>query len=60
MQNPDGGFPAFDKNKMGDSVLLQIPFYIAGITNSAEIFDPSSVDVTSHIIEGFGALGYTY
>jgi hypothetical protein len=45
---------------MGDSVLLQIPFYIAGITNSAEIFDPSSVDVTSHIIEGFGALGYTY
>lgn len=32
---------------------------IAGISNSAEIFDPSSPDVTTHILEGFGALGVT-
>lgn len=60
MQNGDGGFPAFDKEKTGDSWLLRLPFWLAGITNSAEIFDPSSVDVTAHILEGLGALGYTY
>lgn len=28
-----------------------------GISNSAEIFDPSSPDVTTHIMEGFAAIG---
>jgi len=59
MQNPDGGFPAFDKNKMENNYVMKMAMDIAGISNSAEIFDPSSPDVTTHILEGFGALGVT-
>jgi squalene-hopene/tetraprenyl-beta-curcumene cyclase len=60
MQNPDGGFPAFDKNKMENNHLMKMAMDIAGISNSAEIFDPSSPDVTTHILEGFGAIGVNY
>jgi squalene cyclase len=30
---------------------------LVGISNSAEIFDPSSPDVTTHIMEGYAANG---
>jgi len=59
MQNPDGGFPAFDKNKMENNYVMKMAMDIAGISNSAEIFDPSSPDVTTHILEGFAALNVT-
>lgn len=32
-------------------------FKIARITCSAEIFDPSCVDITGHMFESFGLLG---
>lgn len=57
MQNPDGGFPAFDTNKMEDHKLFKFAMDFIGISNSAEIFDPSSPDVTTHILEGFAATG---
>ena len=57
MQNPDGGFPAFDTNKMENHAFYKLAMDFAGISNSAEIFDPSSPDVTTHIMEGFAAAG---
>lgn len=57
MQNPDGGYPAFDTNKMENNYIFKIAMDMAGISNSAEIFDPSSPDVTTHILEGFAATG---
>ena len=53
MQNKDGGYPAFDVGKTGDRWLFKLAFAITGISNSAEVFDPSSPDVTGHIFEGF-------
>jgi len=57
MQNPDGGFPAFDTNKMENQVFFKFAMDLVGISNSAEIFDPSSPDVTTHIMEGLAANG---
>lgn len=57
MQNPDGGYPAFDTNKMENNYIFKVAMDMAGISNSAEIFDPSSPDVTTHIMEGFAAVG---
>jgi squalene cyclase len=57
MQNPDGGFPAFDINKMENQLVFKYAMNLAGISNSAEIFDPSSPDVTTHIMEGLAATG---
>jgi hypothetical protein len=59
MQNPDGGFPAFDTNKMENHAIYKFAMDFAGISNSAEIFDPSSPDVTTHIMEGLAAAGVT-
>jgi squalene cyclase len=59
MQNPDGGFPAFDINKMENHAFFKFAMDFAGISNSAEIFDPSSPDVTTHIMEGLAATGET-
>jgi squalene cyclase len=57
MQNPDGGFPAFDTNKMENQIFFKFAMDLVGISNSAEIFDPSSPDVTTHIMEGLAANG---
>jgi squalene cyclase len=57
MQNPDGGFPAFDTNKMENQEIYKFAMNLVGISNSAEIFDPSSPDVTTHIMEGYAAIG---
>ena len=57
MQNPDGGYPAFDTNKMENQLIVKFAMDAVGISNSAEIFDPSSADVTTHILEGFANSG---
>lgn len=57
IQNIDGGFPAFDKGKTGNNPLMKAAFKYSGIDDSAEIFDPSSPDVTAHILEGLASVG---
>lgn len=42
---------------MGKNVLYEYAFRLAGISDSAEIFDPSSPDVTAHILEGMASSG---
>lgn len=52
MQNKDGGWASFDKdNNHG---------YVTALTFSdfGEVLDPSSADVTAHVLEMYGKLGY--
>jgi squalene-hopene/tetraprenyl-beta-curcumene cyclase len=56
MQNSDGGFAAFDKDRQSN-IFYNLMFKIAGITDSAEIFDPSCADLTAHVIEGLALNG---
>ena len=53
MQSSNGGWGAFDRNN-NSSYLAKIPFADFG-----ELLDPPSVDVTAHVLEMFGRLGYT-
>jgi squalene-hopene/tetraprenyl-beta-curcumene cyclase len=53
MQSNDGGWGAFDKNN-NRKYLSDLPFFDFG-----EVLDPTSVDVTAHILEMLGKLGYT-
>lgn len=56
MQNADGGFGAFAKG-ITEHTLVKVA---AGkFVDSAELFDPSSVDVTAHVLEAWGLMGYT-
>lgn len=58
MQNDDGGCGAFDKNRNGSGLIgWLIELLASQFAGSAEIFDPSSVDVTAHVLESFGAIG---
>ena len=52
MQNRDGGWASFDKNNNHG--------YVTAITFSdfGEVLDPSSADVTAHVLEMYGKLGY--
>ncbi|MBI1366648.1 MAG: squalene--hopene cyclase [Alphaproteobacteria bacterium] len=52
MQSASGGWGAFDKDNT-KQILTKIPFCDFG-----EALDPPSVDVTAHIIEAFGKLGF--
>jgi squalene-hopene/tetraprenyl-beta-curcumene cyclase len=52
MQSSSGGWGAFDKDNT-KQILTKIPFCDFG-----EALDPPSVDVTAHIVEAFGKLGY--
>ncbi|MEM6413914.1 MAG: squalene--hopene cyclase [Pseudomonadota bacterium] len=52
MQSKNGGWGAFDKDN-NKQLLTKIPFCDFG-----EALDPPSVDVTAHILEAFGKLGY--
>ena len=52
MQSKSGGWGAFDKDNT-KQVLTKIPFCDFG-----EALDPPSVDVTAHVVEAFGKLGY--
>ncbi|MBI1393871.1 MAG: squalene--hopene cyclase [Alphaproteobacteria bacterium] len=53
MQSKTGGWGAFDKDN-NKQILTKIPFCDFG-----EALDPPSVDVTAHIVEALGKLGYT-
>ena len=53
MQCKNGGWGAFDRDNTSE-ILTKIPFCDFG-----EALDPPSVDVTAHIIEAFGKLGYS-
>lgn len=52
MQNSDGGWASFDKNNNHG--------YVTALTFSdfGEVLDPSSADVTAHVAEMYGKLGY--
>ena len=52
MQNKDGGWASFDKNNNHG--------YVTALTFSdfGEVLDPSSADVTAHVLEMYGRLGY--
>ena len=52
MQSRGGGWGAFDKDN-DKAILTKIPFCDFG-----EALDPPSVDVTAHIVEAFGKLGF--
>ena len=53
MQSKNGGWAAFDKDN-DHKYLSKIPF-----TDFGETLDPPSVDVTAHLLEMYGRLGYT-
>ncbi len=53
MQSSNGGWAAFDRDN-NSSYLSKIPFADFG-----ESLDPPSVDVTAHVLEMYGRLGYT-
>lgn len=53
MQNDDGGWAAFDRNN-NTTLVEQIPFCDFG-----EVLDPSSADVTAHVLETLARLGYS-
>ena len=53
MQCPNGGWAAFDW-KNDSRQLANIPFADFG-----ELLDPPSVDVTAHVLEMYGRMGYT-
>ena len=52
MQSKNGGWAAFDKDNT-KSFLSKLPF-----TDFGETLDPPSADVTAHVIEMLGKLGY--
>jgi len=52
MQSSNGGWAAFDKNNT-KTLVAKIPFADFG-----EAIDPPSVDVTAHMLEMLGQLGY--
>ncbi len=53
MQSKNGGWAAFDKDN-DKAILTKIPFCDFG-----EALDPPSVDVTCHVLEALGELGYS-
>ncbi|MEO0981960.1 MAG: squalene--hopene cyclase [Pseudomonadota bacterium] len=53
MQCKGGGWGAFDKDN-DKTIVTKIPFCDFG-----EALDPPSVDVTAHIVEAFGKLGFS-
>jgi squalene-hopene/tetraprenyl-beta-curcumene cyclase len=53
MQSRNGGWASFDRDNT-KSFLANIPFADFG-----ELLDPPSVDVTAHVVEMLGKLGYT-
>ena len=52
MQSKNGGWAAFDKDN-NNFFLAKFPFFDFG-----EILDPPSVDVTAHVVEALGMMGY--
>ena len=52
LQSKNGGWAAFDKDN-NRNYLTKLPF-----SDFGELVDPPSVDVTAHLVEMFGKLGY--
>ena len=52
LQSNNGGWGSFDKNN-NSYYLTKLPF-----SDFGETLDPPSVDVTAHILEMYGKLGY--
>ncbi len=52
MQSSNGGWAAFDKDNTS-KLIAKMPFFDFG-----DALDPPSADVTAHIVEMFGRLGY--
>ncbi len=52
-QNPDGGWPAFDKN-CDDEYLTYVPF-----ADHNAMIDPSCCDITGRSLQALSKLGYT-
>jgi len=52
LQSKNGGWAAFDKDN-NRTYMSQIPF-----SDFGETLDPPSVDVTAHVVEALGKLGY--
>src|SRR5579859_347351 len=53
MQSTNGGWAAFDRDN-NKQLISKIPF-----CNFGEALDPPSVDVTAHVLEALGSLGYS-
>jgi squalene-hopene/tetraprenyl-beta-curcumene cyclase len=53
MQSSNGGWAAFDKNNTS-RIISKLPF-----SDFGELVDPPSVDVTAHLLEMFGRIGWT-
>ena len=53
LQSKNGGWAAFDKDNNRE-YLAKLPF-----SDFGELLDPPSVDVTAHLVEMFGKLGYS-
>lgn len=56
MQNKDGGWGAFDKDNNENFVLGH---FVRAFSDSADLFDESSADVTAHVLESLGEVGLT-
>jgi squalene-hopene/tetraprenyl-beta-curcumene cyclase len=54
MQGSDGGWGAFDRDN-NRQILNEIPF-----ADLKSLLDPSTPDVTGHVLEAFGAAGYDF
>lgn len=54
MQNSDGGWASYDRENRTEMV-AHIPFCDFG-----EVVDPSTADVTAHVLELLGRLGYSH
>ncbi len=52
VQSSNGAWAAFDKDNT-DKLVARLPF-----SDFGEVLDPPSVDVTAHILEMFGRMGY--
>jgi squalene cyclase len=55
-QNSDGGWGAFDKNKVGSRMMK---LFTKDLSDSVELFDDSSADNTGHVLAALGAYGMT-
>lgn len=53
MQSSNGGWGSFDRNNTSQ-ITTKLPFFDFG-----EVIDPPSVDVTGHILEALGELGWS-
>lgn len=55
MQNQDGGWGAFARNNRGNFLIDQ---FTKSFADSVDFFDESSPDVTGHVLEAMGRMGF--